>query len=64
MTSASETKWATAEALLPVELQPILKELRHDYQAASKKHVPKYKGGPNAGILSELIRMGWRKPAA
>ncbi len=62
MTTASDTKWAKAEALLPAELRPILKELRQDYQAASKIHVPNFTGGPSAGILSELIRMGWRKP--
>jgi hypothetical protein len=50
-----------ADTKLSEDLQPILEELQEDYKAASKIHAPNYKGGPNKGILSELIRMGWRK---
>lgn len=55
-------KWTTAEASLPPEARLLLKQLKVDYEVASKIHVPGWKGGPNPGILSELIRMGWRKP--
>jgi hypothetical protein len=55
-------KWSTAEASLPPEVRPLLEKLKADYQVASKTHVPGWKGGPNPGILAELIRMGWRKP--
>lgn len=56
-------KWKEAEKDLSPEAQAELRKLREDYIAATKKHVPNYTGGPNAGILSELIRMGWRKSA-
>ena len=62
MTTASNEKWAKAEAAMTAELRPILQLLKADYEAASKIHVPKWTGGPNAGILAELVRMGWRKP--
>jgi len=54
-------KWLKATSGLEPEEQQFLMQLKHDYEKASAIHVPNYKGGPNAGILSELIRMGWRK---
>src|SRR5277367_6338408 len=61
MTTASKEKWAKAEGAMMAELRPVLKLLKADYQAASNIHIPNWKGGPNAGILAELVRMGWRK---
>ena len=46
------------------ELRPVLMLLKADFEAASKIHIPNWKGGPNAGILAELVRMGWRKSEA
>jgi hypothetical protein len=60
MMENTKDKWAAAETALPPELRPLLKKLKADYETATKLHT-KYKGGPNAGILSELIRLGWRK---
>jgi hypothetical protein len=64
MSTASNDKWAKAEAGMTAELLPILKLLKADYQAASNIHIPNWKGGPNARILAELVRMGWRKMEA
>jgi hypothetical protein len=64
MSTASNDKWAKAEAGMTAELLPILKLLKADYQAASNIHIPNWKGGPNARILAELVRMGWRKTEA
>jgi len=64
MSTASNDKWAKAEASMTAELLPILKLLKADYQAASNIHIPNWKGGPNVGILAELVRMGWRKMEA
>jgi hypothetical protein len=64
MSTASNDKWAKAEADMTAELLPILKLLKADYQAASNIHIPNWKGGPNARILAELVRMGWRKMEA
>jgi len=50
--TASKEKWAKAEGAMM---------LKADYEAASKIHI---EGGPNAGILAELVRMGWRKSEA
>ena len=61
MSAASDEKWSKAKADLEPELRTTLDDLRRDYVEASRIHVPNYRGGPNAGILSELIRMGWRK---
>jgi hypothetical protein len=64
MSTASNDKWAKAEAGMTAELLPILKLLKADYQAASNIHIPNWKGGPNARILAELVRMGWTKMEA
>jgi hypothetical protein len=64
MTTASKEKWAKAEGAMMAELRPVLMLLKADYEAASKIHIPNWKGGPNAGILAELVCMGWRKPEA
>jgi len=64
MTTASEEKWAKAQSAMTADLRPILKLLKADYEAASRIHLPNWKGGPNAGILVELVRMGWRKSEA
>jgi hypothetical protein len=64
MTTASKEKWAKAEGAMMAELRPVLMLLKADYEAASKIHIPNWKGGPNAGILAELVRMGWRKSEA
>jgi hypothetical protein len=64
MSTGSNDKWAKAEAGMTAELLPILKLLKADYQAASNIHIPSWKGGPNARILAELVRMGWRKMEA
>jgi hypothetical protein len=61
MTSQSDAKWSKVEAALPEALRSLLRQLRTDYMAAAKQHVPNYPGGPSAEILAELIRMGWRK---
>ena len=62
--TASNEKWAKVEAGMTAELLAILKLLKADYQAASNIHIPNWKGGPNARILAELVRMGWRKSDA
>jgi hypothetical protein len=59
MSTASNDKWAKAEAGMTAELLPILKLLKADYQAASNIHIPNWKGGPDARILAE-----WRKMEA
>jgi len=60
--SEAEARWARAEASLPVELRPLLRQFSADYRKASEVHVPNYKGGgPSAEILADLIRQGWRK---
>jgi hypothetical protein len=64
MSTASNDKWAKAEAGMTAELLPILKLLKADYQAASNIHIPNWKGGPDARFLAELVRMGWRKMEA
>jgi hypothetical protein len=51
----------TKKVELSTELETTLKQLKENYEAASRIHVPNWKGGPNMGILSELVRMGWRK---
>jgi hypothetical protein len=61
MSTASDSKWAKAAADFTPEQRRLLDELRQDYLEATRLHVPNYHGGPNAGILAELIRMGWRK---
>ena len=61
MTLKSDEKWSKAEAALPKKLQPLLKQLREDYVAAARLHVPGWTGGPSPEILAELIRQGWRK---
>jgi len=61
MNTESDKKWANAKANLEPEQRDLLDQLRQDYVDATRIHVPNYRGGPNAGILSELIRMGWRK---
>lgn len=61
MTTLSNEKWTKAESEMPTEMRPVLKLLKQDYETASKIHVPTWRGGPNPGILSELVRMGWRK---
>lgn len=55
------SKLDQAKSTLDAELQPLLVALREDYLAAQKVHTPAYKGGPNLGILTELVKMGWRK---
>src|ERR1700730_12605214 len=49
-------KEAVKTAVVPLDAG-----LKEDYESASKIHVPNCPGGPNPGILSELIGMGWRK---
>lgn len=61
MSGALNEKWMKAAADLDPERQRMLAELKQDYEVASAIHVPKYKGGPNPGILAELIRRGWCK---
>ena len=61
MPRSAEDRWEKAEASLPSEAQALLKQLRADYLAAARLHVPKWTGGPNAEILAELIRQGWHK---
>jgi hypothetical protein len=61
MTASTEAKWSAAESSLTEEQRRLLRKLKNDYVAASRLHAPRYTGGPNPGILSELIRMGWQK---
>ncbi len=51
-------KPSTVELSEPEQME--LAALKADYVKAQKMHT-NYKGGPSMGILSELIRMGWRK---
>lgn len=62
MTAASKAKWDRARAGLPEGLRPALDQMYDDYMKAQRTHVPNYTGGPNAEILAELLRAGWRKP--
>lgn len=57
----AEDRWAKAEASLTGDRGNLLKQLRADYLAAARLHVPKWSGGPSAEILAELIRQGWHK---
>ena len=61
MAGTPNEKWTIAASELEPDLRQMLLQFKQDYEAASKIHVPNYKGGPNPGILAELIRMGWRK---
>jgi hypothetical protein len=61
MADGLNEKWSKATQDMQPEQRQLLLALKRDYEAASAVHVPNYKGGPNAGILAELIRMGWRK---
>jgi len=56
-----DERWFNAEAELPEGMRPLPKQLREDYLAAARRHVPRWTGGPNPKILTELIRHGWRK---
>ncbi len=62
MTSETQEKWNEARASLEPSLHALLDQFAVDYRHAARMHT-KYQGGPNAGILAELIRMGWRKSA-
>ena len=46
MTTASKEKWAKAEGAMMAELRPVLMLLKADYEAASKIHIPNWKGAP------------------
>jgi hypothetical protein len=61
MITKPDDRWQKAAADLPEALRPLLREMREDYIAASKLHVPGWTGGPNPKILAELIKRGWRK---
>jgi hypothetical protein len=61
MTRKVDEKWRKTEAELPEQSRPLLRQLRADYTAAAKLHVPTWTGGPSAEILAELIRQGWHK---
>ncbi len=61
MTRKSDNDWAEAETSLPAESRLLLRQLREDYMAAARRHVPTWPGGPSPKILSELIRLGWRR---
>lgn len=61
MTSKSTKAWASAESELPENARPYLRQMRDDYTAAARLHVPGFTGGPSPKILAELIRRGWRK---
>lgn len=61
MAKQAEDRWTKAEADLPDDSRPALRQLRTDYLTAARRHVPNWTGGPNAEILAELIRLGWRK---
>jgi aryl-alcohol dehydrogenase-like predicted oxidoreductase len=63
MNAQSQAKWDNAEKSLPESLRLTLRKLRSDYLEAQRVHVPDYRGGPNPGILAELVRQGWRKSA-
>jgi hypothetical protein len=54
MSTASNDKWAKAEASITAELLPILKLLKADYQAASNIHIPRVRTHKVVGMMSGL----------
>jgi len=55
---------AVDERTLTAEEKQTLDQLRADYSAAAKVHVPRWRGGGiSTGIAIALIQGGWRKKA-
>jgi hypothetical protein len=51
---------AEIEASIDPDARAALRQLIDDYKEATKIHT-RYPGGPNLGILAELIQRGWRR---